>query len=50
MTSSDRIHLGSNQEKINWVAPKISFMEVEETAGKNPFHGVKIPMYNLGPS
>ena len=25
-------------------------MEVDETAGKNPFHGEKIPMYNLGPS
>ena len=50
MTSSDRIHLESNQEKIKWVAPKILFMEVDETAGKNPLHGEKIPMYNLGPS
>ena len=50
MASSDRFQLESNQEKIKWVAPKILFMEVDETAGKNPLHGEKIPMYNLGPS
>ena len=34
MTSSDRIHLESNLEKLEWRSPKISLIEANQTDGK----------------
>ena len=43
MTSSDHNNdLVTSQEKLEWVTPKISLMEVEDTEGKiygSPFEG-----------
>ena len=37
MISSDRFNLASNQEKFEWVAPRISLMETNQTEGKVQF-------------
>jgi hypothetical protein len=36
MTSADRSDLVPAQEKLEWVTPKISLMEAEETEGSKP--------------
>ncbi len=36
MTSADRNDLMPAQEKLEWVTPKISLMEAEDTDGKIP--------------
>ena len=43
MTSSDRIHLESNLEKFEWVAPIIRLLEAGHTLGKQfspPFESI----------
>jgi hypothetical protein len=37
MTSADRNDLMPAQEKLEWVTPKISLMEAEETNGGKPY-------------
>jgi hypothetical protein len=51
VTSTDRLNdLMHAQEKLEWVTPKISLMEVEETLGKPANFFKEAPTNKFGPS
>ena len=55
MTSSDNNNdLVTSKEKLEWVTPKISLMETEDTEGKYPWHAVEsegdTELGDIGPS
>jgi hypothetical protein len=51
MTTSDRNELmPAQQEKLEWVTPKISLMQAEKTASKQNNLPTEINSLSLGPS
>jgi hypothetical protein len=52
VTSADRNDLMPAQEKLEWVTPKISLMDTQDTLGKRPRIRTEFTTYSLvnGPS